>query len=292
MILILYLCLFYLCFHNSHFLRWQNELHQLCLLLAPQSKFTELYQASICGQNLNSISYNNLYLSTGLLHLIVVSGAHLIFLHKILLALKLNKNICLLFLCIYCALNRFEPPIFRAFIFLLCLDYFNRKNLRIGPLWVFFLSYLLCLCFQSQWLHSLSFTLSCLSSLILLVFNKSQLKHILLRQLGIQCISALFFSMGASQFFLFFVCNLIFSPIFSIILFPLSLLAFLIPKLQFASDRLWLYFHYSLEYIIGIHQAFTYNSDFKQWPTYFYTLLILCLWSFFRCLTIFYYRNF
>ena len=55
-----------------------NSLHQICLKILPPSDYLEVNQALVCGENLKSEALKQLFIDTGLYHLIVVSGSHLI----------------------------------------------------------------------------------------------------------------------------------------------------------------------------------------------------------------------
>ena len=61
-------------------------LHEQCLLQTPPSEWPSFYKALICGQRLPSNAYLSAIKTLGLIHLFVVSGAHLQFLNAIAMA--------------------------------------------------------------------------------------------------------------------------------------------------------------------------------------------------------------
>ena len=54
-------------------------LHTKCESLTPSSNYQDFYKALVCGTDLPSSQLKEYFKMSGLLHLIVVSGSHLIF---------------------------------------------------------------------------------------------------------------------------------------------------------------------------------------------------------------------
>lgn len=73
--------------YQAPFAMWLKELaqpaHEICLGLVPASKHAALYAAMVCGERLPSTEFKQQLISLGVIHLLVVSGSHLIFLEQL-----------------------------------------------------------------------------------------------------------------------------------------------------------------------------------------------------------------
>lgn len=78
----------------------------------PESRFRELYSALICGTQILNGEQRRTFIDTGLIHLLVVSGAHLHFLEAWMQIL--SKRTRLAVLGAYCWLTSFGAPVVRA----------------------------------------------------------------------------------------------------------------------------------------------------------------------------------
>src|SRR5438045_3594534 len=59
-------------------------LHRICLAQVPQdSIYPDVYAALVCGENLTNEKIKRDFIETSLIHVIVVSGTHLLFLMQI-----------------------------------------------------------------------------------------------------------------------------------------------------------------------------------------------------------------
>ena len=61
-----------------------ENLHRLCIAQVSNNRHQVLNSAFICGHELTSETLYELFRQTGVLHIIVVSGSHLIFLQSLL----------------------------------------------------------------------------------------------------------------------------------------------------------------------------------------------------------------
>ena len=107
--------------------------HSFCLNFIPKdSEFITELNALVCAENFSSLNSSHLYISSGLIHLFVVSGAHLLFIEKIFSKLS-QKNrklqwVLLGILITYgfaCSLN---PPIVRSLFSCAISIYLSQKN--------------------------------------------------------------------------------------------------------------------------------------------------------------------
>lgn len=152
-----------------------------------------LASALVCGKDLSGSPLKNLFIDTGLYHILVVSGAHL----SLLMAFFTSANLCSVFLRlaewiqklfpILCSAKwdrRFEQlgratlviglifyslttglqaPVVRALIQFLMMQFLNSEK-HVRPIDVLF-SYIYCLAFNPAWIRSLSLELSTVATL-------------------------------------------------------------------------------------------------------------------------------
>ncbi len=145
--------------------------HLLCLSRIPNSQYSNLYQALCCGA---AIPQNSpvmlLFRHLGLVHLLVVSGLHLVLIEKaIVLALgwagPVSKK-SYLFLLPFVFICRFQPPVVRAFL-QVCVGKLNSFfHLFWSRSLLTLISGVLGVVLFPQWLISLSFQLSFGASLM------------------------------------------------------------------------------------------------------------------------------
>lgn len=252
MVLIVFMSFFiFICSHNriSVFDRLQfleTKLHKECLLALPQHahSLSEL-KALVCGENFQQLSTSQYYVASGLIHLFVVSGAHLILLKvilefivtKILFYLKEShqKLLILSLLFFYAAVCEFNAPVVRAFV-IVSLSYLNLfwpphfKTLSAG---------LFCLILEPSWVFSLSLQLSWLIALASGAFNLFfKGKNNFWKQcfLTFWIYPTLLFFQTPNPFSIFL--NFSLSWFLELVLFPFSLLVFFFHFLTPAFDQL------------------------------------------------------
>lgn len=209
--------------------------NQLCLNSVPkQSLHVYELNALVCGSNFDSLSISQLYITSGLIHLFVVSGSHLQVLKKILekifgrLLIKFQIFIIIL-LFLYCACCSFNPPIIRSFFFIFLNLYLKNKKIYWNLNFKLFFSGILCLIFNPLWITSTSLQMSWLISIGLLINNLfMKKKHILIQNfiLLIILLPSLVFFQVPNIYTVYL--NTFLTPILEIFLFPLALLTVLI----------------------------------------------------------------
>ncbi|MCX7978433.1 MAG: hypothetical protein N2578_05460, partial [Bdellovibrionaceae bacterium] len=89
--------------------------HRLCLSLIPSSPMNPHLAAMICGAPLPPPAAK-VWILSSLIHVFVVSGAHLVLIATVLQKLRMPWGLCTLLLGIYTALCHFQPPVVRAFV--------------------------------------------------------------------------------------------------------------------------------------------------------------------------------
>lgn len=253
--------LFSVIVHNSSLPNFLSkislELNQICNEQIHENyKNKELLAALVCGNKIEDKQHNEVLTKTSLIHIFVVSGAHLIFVEQFFSFFPFWLRVFLL--SVYALMSLAQPPVARALTQLLLLNYFklNGANLKIWQLT--FLSTAIVIIFNLNWIHSRSLIMSALASLALSSICITRKEH----QMG-QAIwesntdSLLFFAKQSILIYLFlFPClmdiqsnnpvgilfNIIFTPLISIFLFPLSFLAYFFdiikPVFSLALDNL------------------------------------------------------
>lgn len=247
MLLCLILIVFILCVNPVSFLSFIEPLSQLlqerCLqqVQTGKTEFTDLYSALLCGKRLPTGEVKKTFLSLGIIHLMVISGAHLIFLEKIwklLPSFRFKNTLLGFFLLTYSMSAGLSPPVLRA-LFSLLLARINREcKLFWSPYVRVQISGLLCLLCQNSWFHSLSLQLSWVASMGMSNHQLSRLHSCALTFILILPIV----SQWGSLHPLSIIVNWLMTPLTSCVLLPLSLLTLPFPFLRFLTDKLWEWF--------------------------------------------------
>ncbi len=204
-------------------------LHKQCLVIAPDIHQKPLIQALLCGRSLAKGPLYSALQSTGLLHLIVVSGAHLVFIEQninfLCRKLKLLEYFRLPLLVAFSFATNFQPPIARA----LCFRLFRKLSRSLGlnhpPLLSSLLSGLVLLAFIPQWSQSYSFHLSWVAQLALLLGSEKKSRF---QQFAIYfLLLPLLIPLGPPHPFSIFL-NLLVTPLIGFLLIPAALFACLL----------------------------------------------------------------
>jgi hypothetical protein len=198
----------------------------------PTSQLRSLYDALICGTNLPPGHEKQIFVDTGLIHLMVVSGSHLVFLEMLLAFLP--SGVLKILLGGYCYLTGFQAPVVRAFL-----------RRVIGPslrawsgmtsLQIEAAAVLLALALYPEWLGSRSFLMSWMCGLALAapkIFPRAP--HF---DLALKAYVFLLPFCWASPVSV--AWNTLLAPFVGFILFPVCILAIFIPPLVAVSDWMW-----------------------------------------------------
>jgi predicted membrane metal-binding protein len=219
--------------------------HTTCLRFSPVGPWQPLYSATVCGSNLKSAEFVFYLKKFGLLHLIVVSGAHLLFLERLMSLVKLRSKLLIYpILVLFSLISLFQPPIVRGLLGLALSDINVRFRLFWSPAQIVFLSGLMSWLLFPSWIESISFLLSWSCSLALcLVSDTKGIK----REVIIYCFISLFLLPLQTPHPISILMNLLVAPAIGFILFPASLVAFVCPPLVMVTDSLWSVLFSSLE---------------------------------------------
>ena len=214
------------------------EFHKKCVQISSlQSEFRDIYRALICGKRLPEGLIKETFIRNGLIHLMVVSGAHLLFLEKLWKNLnppRFQTSGVIGLLTLYALTANFHPPVLRAlFSFLLVKISISHKLFWSSPL-ITHLSGILCLIHSPSWVFSPSLHLSWIASLAQNL-SPVRLKKALLTYVIILPICNRWQFLHPFTIFI----NWILAPFIGSVLFPLSLLTVLFHPLSPMTDKLW-----------------------------------------------------
>ncbi len=201
------------------------------------SSFSFVSEAFLCGIPTRDSSFLQDLQKLGLIHLIVVSGTHLILLSEVLDYLFHNRLterrpsfriFIFLFLFAYVLMTGLQAPTVRAFFSILLKEFSSYFRLSASSCLIALLSGVLCLLLFPTWVCSLSLILSWLAALGLSVATSRKKKT--LRSRFIQhlittfLVQILTLPLMSGWSYLAFLGNFILNPILSILLWPLCLL--------------------------------------------------------------------
>lgn len=255
--------------------------HQSCLNRLPidSSALPEL-KALVCGENFSDAKVSQIYVATGLIHLFVVSGAHLLLLEKILAWAtsffgKIPTVLILFALFTYVLACDMNPPITRSFISLLVSSFLIKNHLRWPTSFKILLIGLLTLALNPDWANSASLQLSWIAGLVVSLNTQYFSKHDFLFKQSLYFIflwPLLIFLCVPS--FLIILINLVFTPVLEFILFPIGLLTWFCPFLHFIFDRLIELLNFILQ-LLEFKMNYQTSLDINQLTTIGWLVIIL-----------------
>lgn len=221
----------------SQLLYFSSEWHAQCLALAPPGTHKILYQALICAHKSGSSSSLLLFKDLGMIHIFVVSGAHLLFLSRILTIIsfnKINKSAKLTLLFLYLVICQFPLPAVRAWVFLLFRFLNKAFDLNTPLLFQILLSVICCLFIQNTVSLPNSLLLSWLACVALSSTTHSFTQSVV-------CFTLLYpvLMQWAAPPILSIILNCFLAPIIGGLLFPLSFFSFFIGHLSLVTDWIW-----------------------------------------------------
>lgn len=249
---------------------------KICLHLSPRAtELSDLYTATVCGM---TPEYSNVmwdFRNTGLYHLVVVSGAHLSFLATLIFMSpfpretnKAKKYVLILALVTYALMSGLNPPVVRALVSYFYFQFQKRYQLGWSNYSVVVGSGLFCLVIFPAWWTSLSFLMSWLASLAILLPGRPIQK-------AAYCY--LFMLLPMSQFqwnhplTIFF--NLVLAPVLGFLVLPVSIVPFLVPPLTVVSDFVWRI----IIWIVGIgSELVTTSAPLLSTTTWVIWILLFC----------------
>ena len=210
-------------------------------------KNNEYLYAFILGKSayIDRETYNN-YKINGVTHLFALSGLHVSLFSSIIMfilkKIRINEEISYLltsiFLLVFSFIASFTPSILRATLFFILSGINNIYYLFIKPKNILYLVLTILIFINPNYIYNTGFILSFTITFFILFFNENfKIKNKIVSILVISIISFLsslpiIINMNYEINIIGFINNLFFIPYVSYIVFPLSLITFIIPSLS------------------------------------------------------------
>ena len=187
------------------------------------------------------------YQKNGISHLFAVSGMHLSLFASILLSIlkkinikeNVNYIIIILFFIFFAFLTNYSPSILRALILYILLSINKILELNIKTIYLIILDLIILLIYNPYYIYNIGFIYSFTVSISLILFSNTinKYKHYLLKLLITSTISFITsIPISINNFYeiniLTPIINLVFVPLVSLIIFPLSLITLIIKPLD------------------------------------------------------------
>ena len=170
------------------------------------------------------------------MHISLLASIILSILNKIK---KTNNNIIIviIFLIFYLILTNYQASIIRSIIFYINIQIFKLKKINIKKIDALLISLSIILLFLPEFIYDIGFQYSSIVSISLLYFKNKFNKNYILNLLYVSFISFLIsfpitVNLNYQVNLLSIFINLIFVPLVSFILYPLSIITFIIPILN------------------------------------------------------------
>ena len=188
-------------------------------------------------------TYNN-YKINGIIHIFSISGMHISILSTIILTIlnKIKKNkynilIVITFLIFYLVLTNYQASIVRSIVFFTLLQIFKLLKIKNSTNDTLLYSIVIILFIYPKFIYNIGFLYSSIISYTLIYYSNKLNKNYILNLLLVSLISFLAslpitVNNNYQINLLSILINLIFVPLVSFILYPLSLLTFILPFLS------------------------------------------------------------
>lgn len=253
-----------------------GALHIQCISISPPSPYRDFYSALVCGADLPPGALTESFKVSGLLHIMVVSGSHLIFLlffYEKLFKGRFNfLKVPLLFF--YTIVTGFQAPTIRALIGIGIRKINQTRKYFWDEVQITWITGMLTILLIKNWTTSYSLLLSWAATLALSLTQETKglKRHAVIFVILFPVLIPLNPPNPIS-----IVMNFIFAPILELILFPLSVLSFAIPISKYV-DYLWV----CIEFILNeVRLSFT--------PAQSYPISISILWLYLFFLNLYFY---
>ena len=247
-----------------------------------------LYTFILGDKSLLTTEVINSYQENGISHLFAISGMHITLLSgiilKILKKLKVTENkryfITILFLLLYLLIADKSPSIIRGVLFFILFSINNIYYFYIKPYNLFIIALSISLLINPFYIYDIGFQYSFLISLsLLLTSNHLKSNNYFIGLLKVSLIST-FISIPIQIYHFYqlnllsLINNLIFVPIISIIIFPMSLIVLLFKPLEIVYNILT---NLLEKLSIFISHINTFKLAFIKLPSIIYILYFLLI---------------
>ena len=199
----------------------------------------EYIRSFIIGNKTNLDSYN-LYQENGISHLFALSGMHISLLTGILYFIfkkyRYHLIIIIFILLLYLLITDYSVSLLRTFIFFILFKINNKYDLNTTPKNILFITVSILLIINPFNLYNYGFLYSSIITYGLIITSKYLKKHYLYNLLLISIICFLFslpitISLNNEINITSILNNIILVPLISLLIYPLSIITFLIPFL-------------------------------------------------------------
>ena len=237
----------------------------------------EYINAFILGDktDISSDEYNT-YKNLGIIHLFSISGMHISFIILILKRIKTNNIITILFLIFYLLLIGPQVSVIRS-IFMFILSVFINNIKKIDLLKICFS---IMLIINPLYLYEIGFIFTFIITYGIYYFKDILNKNYLLNLIIISIITFLcslpiVINTNYSVNVLSILINIIYIPIFTFVIFPLSIITFFVPVFDSVLANIMNIFK-NISFIIN---EYTSTISFSKIPVYFYIIYYALLFN-------------
>ncbi len=275
-----------------------EQLHQICISACPRTAHAPFIAAIVCGERFQhgteAANYKIAFVKMGLIHLLVVSGSHLICLEHIAKKFgsqtsrrSVKTSVIFFVLAIFTLMTGASPPVLRAFLQWTLSRLATREGWNWTRAQLISVSGFLTMIVCSDRLSLSSLFLSWIAALAIgFLTNRitesfwQKLKSAIYVNASIYLalIPALL-PIGVPSLWSL-VCNVIFAPMMSLVLFPVSLAGFTFSGFAWLADQTW---GCALWLVSHVADRLPTNWDPVEVSTFFLIpyVLILTLWLLF-----------
>jgi predicted membrane metal-binding protein len=227
--------------------------HSVCLSWVEEYRLHSVFSGLICGHALEP-NEKNLFLNLGVYHWFVASGGHLIFLQTTIeMWLTKNKILIAILLFLYSLVCGFQPPMVRSLSSIGLSVFSSRFALFLNPTQICLNSGLLTLLLFPDWYNSFSLQLSWLTALALHQTKSESAKSFM--------VSIYLFPLSQTWSALHLFYNVLLTPLFSKLLFPMTFLFFLLAPITSFGSVLWTFLLKGAEVLPSQQVHFSLNSS-------------------------------
>jgi ComEC/Rec2-related protein len=236
-------------------------LHNWCLGRLPShSEWVDFYGALVCGHSPPPSPEKGWFQSTGLYHLLVVSGAHLMFIGQWLRPLMKRPWgywLGIAGLSFYSFMCQGSPPVLRALLQLVLIQQNQTRRWHWSPPQLCFVSGVCVLLLFPQWVLSLSFWLSWVAAMVS-GWAEGLRAPGFLKAATIQSLLVPALAGSGQNLPLSIAANWLLGPLLGKYLLILSILAVALPPVCFICDWAWsglMYLLAALAWTVGVLPA-------------------------------------
>lgn len=242
-------CLLVICILRILFFEFSQQmpqadrtLHDFCLNYIRTRDLPQIYNGLVCGSRDIGHKAETLFISTGLYHLIVVSGSHLLFIDSFFKKLPQKfRPVSGVLLILYAWMCLLNAPVWRALMTYFLVFASRRWFLFLRQDQLALASGLVSLIIFPQWVTSVSLQLSWMAALCMSLNVSKPTKAFL-------CLLYMAPLLGW-QNPLWAFNNILFIAAFEVFLFPFTAVSLVLPYSEWVANHLWNFVLWTLTYL-------------------------------------------